>query len=231
MGNTTQSARLGRPVNGTKGFITPPTIKSYYNPLMNGIVFPAAILQPPFFDFDADDAVNYGGIGAVIGHEIGHGFDDQGRHYDGTGALRDWWTEADATEFEKRAKMLVAQYSTASPLPGLTVNGELTLGENIGDLGGVSIAFKAYQISLAGKPSSTIDGLTGEQRLFMGWAQVWRQKRREEYTRQLILIDPHSPPQFRVNIPVSNVAGFYDAFGVKPADKMFRDPKDRVKIW
>jgi putative endopeptidase len=226
-----QVAKLGKPVDRTEWLMTPQTINAYYNPLMNEIVFPAAIMQPPFFNFEADDAVNYGGIGAVIGHEVGHGFDDQGRQFDGTGALRDWWTEADAKEFDKRAKTLVAEYNAVSPLPGLNVNGELTLGENIGDLGGVSIAYKAYEISLAGKPSPKIDGMTGEQRLFIGWAQVWRAKRREAYIRQLILIDPHSPPEFRVNIPVSNVDAFYDAFGVKPGDKMYRDPKDRVKIW
>jgi len=229
--NDYQIGKLGKPIDRTEWLMTPQTVNAYYNPLLNEIVFPAAIMQPPFFDVEADDAVNYGGIGAVIGHEIGHGFDDQGRHYDGTGALRDWWTEADATEFDKRAKMLVVQYNAASPLPGVNVNGELTLGENIGDLGGVSIAFKAYQISLGDKPSPKIDGMTGEQRFFMGWAQVWRQKRREAYARQLALTDPHSPPEFRVNIPVSNVSGFYDAFEIKPGDTMFRDPKDRVKIW
>jgi endothelin-converting enzyme/putative endopeptidase len=229
--NDYEVAKLGKPVDRTEWGMTPQTVNAYYTPLRNEIVFPAAILQPPFFDFVADDAVNYGAIGAVIGHEIGHGFDDQGRHYDGTGALHDWWTETDAKEFEKRAKMLVDQYNAASPLPGVHVNGELTLGENIGDLNGVSIAYKAYKISLAGKPSPTIDGLTGEQRLFAGWAQIWRSKYREAEARRRILVDPHSPPQFRVNIPVSNIPGFYDAYNVKPGDKMYRDPKDRVQIW
>lgn len=223
--------KLGKPVDRTEWLMTPQTVNAYYTPVMNEIVFPAAILQPPFFDFAADDAVNYGSIGAVIGHEIGHGFDDQGRQYDGTGALRDWWTEADAREFEKRARMLVAQYSAAEPLPGAKINGELTLGENIGDLGGLSIGYKAYKLSLAGKPSPTIDGLSGEQRLFAGWAQIWRAKVREPEARRRLLTDPHAPPEFRVNIPVTNVQGFYDAFNVKPGDKMYRDPKERVVIW
>ncbi len=229
--NDYQVAKLGKPVDRTEWLLTPQTVNAYYTPLMNEIVFPAAIMRPPFFNFDADDAANYGAIGAVIGHEIGHGFDDQGRHYDGTGALRDWWTEADAKEFEKRAKMLVEQYNAATPLPGLHVNGELTLGENIGDLGGLSIAYKAYKISLAGRPSPTLDNLTGEQRLFEGWAQIWRTKYRDQEARRRLVIDPHSPPEFRVNIPASNVQGFYDAFGVKPGDKLYRDPKDRVQIW
>lgn len=229
--NDFQVAKLGKPVDRAEWLMTPQTVNAYYTPLMNEIVFPAAILQPPFFDFAADDAVNYGAIGSVIGHEIGHGFDDQGRHYDGTGALRDWWTEADAREFEKRARMLVEQYNAAAPLPDLHVNGELTLGENIGDLGGVSIAYKAHKLSLGGQPSPAIDGLNGEQRFFAGWAQVWRTKTREPEIRRRILVDPHAPPMFRVNIPVSNIQGFYDAFGVKPGDKMYRDPKNRVQIW
>ena len=226
-----QVAKLGKPVDRTEWIMTPQTVNAYYNPGMNEIVFPAAILQPPVFDFDADDAVNYGAIGAVIGHEIGHGFDDQGRHYDGTGALREWWTDADAAEFTKRAQKLVAQYNAASPLPDLHVNGELTLGENIGDLGGVSIAYKAYQISLAGKTAPVIDGLSGDQRFFSGWAQFWRSKYREADIRRRILVDPHSPPEFRVNIPLSNVNGFYDAFAVRPGDRMYRPPADRVQIW
>ncbi len=226
-----QVAKLGKPFDRTEWLMTPQTVNAYYNPLMNEVVFPAAILQPPFFDFSADDAVNYGAIGAVIGHEIGHGFDDQGRHYDGTGALHDWWTEADATEFEKRAEKLVAQYNAAEPLPGLHVNGQLTLGENIGDLGGVSIAYKAYEISLGGRPSRVIDGLTGEQRFFAGWAQIWRSKYREAEARRRLLADPHSPPMFRVNIPLSNVPGFYEAFDVNAGDKLYRPPADRVQIW
>jgi predicted metalloendopeptidase len=229
--NDYQVNKLGKPVDRTEWLMTPQTVNAYYNPLMNEIVFPAAIMQPPFFNFEADDAVNYGGIGAVIGHEIGHGFDDSGRQFDGTGALRDWWTETDAKEFDKRAKMLVAQYSAVEPLPGLHVNGELTLGENIGDLGGLSIAYKAYKISLAGKSSTTIDGMTGEQRLFIGWAQIWRAKLREEFLRQLILSNPHSPSEYRANIPISNVTAWYETFDVNKGDKMYREPKDRVKIW
>jgi putative endopeptidase len=229
--NDYQVAKLGKPVDRTEWLMTPQTVNAYYNPLMNEIVFPAAIMQPPFFNFSADDAVNYGGIGAVIGHEIGHGFDDSGRQFDGTGALRDWWTAADAKEFDTRAKMLVAQYSAMEPLAGLHVNGQLTLGENIGDLGGLSIAYKAYKIALAGRRSPVIDNMSGEQRLFIGWAQIWRAKLRDEYLRQMLLSNPHSPPIYRANIPVSNVPGWYDAFDVNAGDKMYRDPKDRVKIW
>jgi predicted metalloendopeptidase len=229
--NDYQVAKLGKKMDRTDWLMTPQTVNAYYEPTQNEIVFPAAIMQPPFFNFSADDAVNYGAIGAVIGHEIGHGFDDEGRHYDGAGALRDWWTESDAKEFEKRGKMLVEQYNAAQPLPGLHVNGALTLGENIGDLGGLSIAYRAYGISLAGKSASTIDGLTGDQRFFMGWAQIWRGKFREPDIRRRILADPHAPGEFRVNIPVTNIQGFYDAFGVKPNDTMYRDPQDRVRIW
>ncbi|MBP6717123.1 MAG: hypothetical protein KA205_09695, partial [Acidobacteria bacterium] len=181
--------------------------------------------------FTADDAVNYGGIGAVIGHEIGHGFDDQGRHFDGTGALRDWWTAADDTEFQKRAKMLVAQFNAYEPLPGLKVNGQLTLGENIGDLGGLSIAFKAYKLSLGGKSSSTIDGLTGEQRVFMGWTQAWRSKYRDEFLRVIVTSNEHAPSMYRGSAPLTNIDAFYEAFNVKPGDKMYRKPEERVRIW
>jgi predicted metalloendopeptidase len=229
--NDFQIAKLGKPIDRTAWLMTPQTVNAYYNPLANEIVFPAAILQPPFFQFDADDAVNYGGIGAVIGHEIGHGFDDQGRRFDGTGTLRDWWTPGDEQEFSKRARMLVDQFNTIEALPGLHVNGELTLGENIGDLGGLSIAYKAYQISLGGKPSPVIDGFTGEQRLFLGWGQVWRSKMRDEYLRQLVMSNPHAPSQFRAVVAPSNIQGFYDAFGVKPGDKMYREPAARVRIW
>ena len=229
--NDYQVAKLNKPVDRTEWEMTPQTVNAYYTPVRNEIVFPAAILQAPFFDFSADDAANYGGIGAVIGHEIGHGFDDQGRRFDGTGALKDWWTEADEREFQKRAKMLVAQYNSVSPLPGMPVNGELTLGENIGDLGGLAISYKAYKLSLGGRPAPTIDGLTGEQRLFASWAQVWRAKVREPEARRRLVADTHSPPEFRANIPLTNVPGWYEAFGVKPGDKMYRDPKDRVQIW
>ena len=187
-----QAAKLGKPVDRALWLLPPQEVNAYYNPIQNEIVFPAAILQPPFFNFEADDAVNYGGIGAVIGHEIGHGFDDQGRHYDGDGRLRDWWSKADETEFQRRAAMLVGQFNAFEPLPGLKVNGELTLGENIGDLGGLSIAFRAYLISLKGKRSPVVDGLTGEQRVFMGWTQAWRQKYRDEFLRVIVTSDPQT---------------------------------------
>ena len=226
-----QVAKLGKPVDRSLWLMTPQEINAYYNPVQNEIVFPAAILQPPFFDPQADDAVNYGAIGSVIGHEIGHGFDDQGRHYDGDGKLRDWWTKADDTEFQKRAKMLVAQYNALEPLPGLHVKGELTLGENIGDLGGLAIAFKAYQASLGGKPSPTIDGFTGEQRFFIGSAQEWREKSTDEFMRFLVTSNEHAPSMYRGAVPISNVDAFYSAFDVKPGDKMYRKPEERVRIW
>jgi predicted metalloendopeptidase len=211
--------------------MTPQTVNAYYNPVKNEIVFPAAILQPPFFDVTADDAVNYGCIGAVIGHEIGHGFDDQGRRFDGSGKLRDWWTAEDEAEFQKRATLLVEQFNSFSPLPGTHVNGELTLGENIGDLGGLSIAYKAWKLSLAGKPARVIDGLTGDQRFFMGWAQAWRAKARDEYLQRQVLADPHAWAEFRANGPLMNIPAFYDTFGVKPGDRMYLAPEKRVKIW
>jgi len=226
-----QTAKLGKPVDRSLWLMTPQEVNAYYNPVQNEIVFPAAILQPPFFNFKADDAVNYGGIGAVIGHEIGHGFDDQGRHYDGDGKLRDWWTTADATEFDKRAKMLVAQFNAFEALPGLHINGELTLGENIGDLGGLSIAFKAYKISLGGKPSATIDGLPGEPRGFLGWTQASCSKMRDEYHRVMRPSNEHAPSMYRGSNPLTNIDAFYDAFGLKPGDKMFRKPEERVRIW
>ena len=226
-----QVGRLGKPVDRDEWLMTPQTVNAYYNPVKNEIVFPAAILQPPFFDAAADDAVNYGSIGAVIGHEIGHGFDDQGRRFDGDGKLRDWWTPADEAEFQKRAKLLVEQFNGYSPLPGMNVNGELTLGENIGDLGGLSIAYQAYKLSLKGKPAPVIDGLTGDQRFFMGWAQAWRMKGREEYLRRQVLADPHAWAEFRANGPLGNIPAFYEAFGVKPGDKLYIAPEKRVKIW
>jgi predicted metalloendopeptidase len=198
---------------------------------MNEIVFPAAILQPPFFDANADDAVNYGGIGAVIGHEISHGFDDQGAQYDGNGNLRDWWSKADHKNFKARTAMLVKQYNAFEPVKGYHVNGELTLGENIADNSGLAIAAQAYRISLKGEKAPVIDGLTGEQRLYMGWAQVWRSKMREQQQIASIKADPHSPDQFRANGSLRNQPGFYEAFGVKPGDKMYLAPKDRVLIW
>ncbi|MFT3898632.1 MAG: M13 family metallopeptidase [Gordonia sp. (in: high G+C Gram-positive bacteria)] len=224
--------KIGQPVDRDEWFMTPQTVNAYYNPGMNEIVFPAAILQPPFFDADADDAVNYGGIGAVIGHEIGHGFDDQGAKYDGQGNLVDWWTDADRTEFAKRTRALIDQYDQFTPTglsPDHKVNGEFTIGENIGDLGGLSIALVAYRIANPDPP--VIDGLTGEQRLFYSWAQIWRTKTREAEAVKRLAIDPHSPPEFRCNGVVRNVDSFYDAFDVKPGDKLYLEPDQRVRIW
>jgi putative endopeptidase len=226
-----QIGKLFRPVDRDEWLMTPQTINAYYHPVKNEIVFPAAILQPPFFDVTADDAVNYGSIGAVIGHEIGHGFDDQGRRFDGSGKLRDWWKPADETEFQKRAALLVEQFNGYSPVAGMTINGQFTLGENIGDLGGLAIAHRAWKISLRGRPSPTIDGLTGDQRFFMGWAQAWRAKARDEYLRRQIVSDPHAWAEFRANGPLGNIPAFYEAFGVKPGDKLYREPEKRVKIW
>jgi len=226
-------AKIGKPVDRDEWHMTPQTVNAYYNPVMNEIVFPAAILQPPFFALDADDAVNYGGIGAVIGHEIGHGFDDQGSKYDGDGALNNWWSDADRAAFELRSNALIDQYNQLRPeeVPDISVNGALTVGENIGDLGGLAIAYKAYQISLGGKPSPVIDGLTGEQRLFFGWAQVWRVKVRPEEQRRRIATDPHSPGEFRCNAIVSNFTPFYLAFDVSEKDALWLDEKSRVQIW
>lgn len=228
-----QLHKLGKPVDRGEWGMTPQTVNAYYNPSMNEIVFPAAILQPPFFDPAADDAVNYGGIGAVIGHEIGHGFDDQGAKYDGDGNLRNWWTAEDKKEFQKRTKMLIDQYNGFEPqqLPGQHVNGALTIGENIGDLGGLTIAYKAYTISLKGKEAPTIDGLTGPQRLFIGWAQVWRAKYRDAAMSRQLATNPHSPPEFRCNGVIRNLAEFYEAFGVKEGDKLWLPAKGRVRIW
>ncbi len=226
-----QVSKLGKPVDREEWLMSPQTVNAYYNPVKNEIVFPAAILQAPFFDVTADDAVNYGAIGAVIGHEIGHGFDDQGRRFDGDGKLRDWWKPADEAEFQKRAKILVDQFNGYSPLPGKFTNGELTLGENIGDLGGLSIAYRAWKISLGGKPSPAIDAISGDQRFFMGWARAWRAKAREAYLQRQILADSHAWAEFRANGPLGNIDGFYTAFGVKPGDKLYREPEKRVKIW
>jgi len=223
--------KLGKPIDRDEWGMTPQTINAYYNPEMNEIVFPASILQPPFFDAAADDAVNYGAIGAVIGHEISHGFDDQGAQYDGDGNLRDWWTAADHKNFEVKTKMLVKQYAGYSPLPGYPVNGELTLGENIADNSGLAIAYKAYKLSLNGKKAPVINGLTGDQRFFMGFGQVWRTKMREAQQIAQVKADPHSPAQFRANGTLMNQPGFYDAFKVKEGDKMYLAPKDRVIIW
>lgn len=225
-------AKIGRPVDRDEWFMTPQTVNAYYNPGMNEIVFPAAILQSPFFDADADDAVNYGGIGAVIGHEIGHGFDDQGAKYDGAGNLVDWWTDEDRTEFAARTRALIDQYSAFTPT-GLnaehSVNDEFTVGENIGDLGGLSIALVAYRLVNPDPP--IIDGLTGEQRLFYSWAQIWRTKTRDEEAIKRLAIDPHSPPEFRCNGVVRNIDAFYDAFDVRPGDELYLEPGRRVRIW
>jgi putative endopeptidase len=223
--------RLHEPVDKAEWGMTPQTVNAYYNSVNNEIVFPAAILQPPFFDPKADAAINYGGIGGVIGHEISHGFDDQGRKSDGDGVLRDWWTAEDAAKFETQAKRLGAQYSSFEPLPGAHVNGQLTMGENIGDMGGLSLALDAYHASLKGKPAPTIDGFTGDQRVFLGWAQVWREKIRDEALRQRLVVDPHSPARYRVDGTIRNVDGWYKAFDVKPGDKLYVAPDERVKIW
>ncbi len=223
--------RLGKPIDREEWGMTPQTVNAYYNSSMNEIVFPASILQPPFFDMRADDAVNYGAIGAVIGHEISHGFDDQGSRSDGDGNLRDWWTAEDRAKFKAKGDALIKQYSAYSPLPGYNVNGALTLGENIGDNSGVAIAYKAYKLSLGGKPAPVIDGLTGDQRFFMGFAQVWRVKMLPDQQIIQVKTDPHSPGQFRANGTLMNQPGFYEAFGVKEGDKMYLPPKDRVSIW
>jgi putative endopeptidase len=224
--------KIGRPVDRDEWFMTPQTVNAYYNPGMNEIVFPAAILQPPFFSPDRDDALNYGGIGAVIGHEIGHGFDDQGSQFDGDGRLHDWWTAADRAAFEERTKALIAQYDALVP-EGLTdhVNGALTIGENIGDLGGLTIAWKAYVLSLQGEEPPVIDGLTGAQRFFLSWAAVWREKRREAEAKRLLTIDPHSPPEFRCNQIVKNLDEFAAAFDLTETDALWLDPTKRVTIW
>jgi len=226
-----QIARSGGPVDKGEWLMTPQRVNAYYLPSSNEITFPAAILRPPFFDKDADDAVNYGGIGSVIGHEVSHGFDDSGRQFDGNGNLRDWWTAEDGAQFKQRAAALVKQYSANTVLDNRHLNGELTLGENIGDLSGMAIAFKAYRLSLNGKPAPEIDGFTGEQRFFLGWAQVWRRKYRDEELLKRLLTDPHSPSEFRSNVPPSNIDAFYDAFALKPTDRMYRAPEERVKIW
>jgi len=226
-----QIARLGKPVDREEWLMTPQTVNAYYNPAMNEIVFPAAILQPPFFNFEADEAVNYGGIGAVIGHEISHGFDDQGSQYDGDGNLRDWWTQEDHAQFDQRTNRLVAQYERYEPVKGYHVNGKLTLGENIADNSGLAIAYKAYQLSLEGKPAAVIEDMTGEQRFYMGWAQVWRGKARESEAIRLIKVDPHSPAEVRGNAPLVNQPGFYNAFGVKSGDKLYLPEAERVTIW
>ncbi|HJQ38269.1 MAG TPA: M13-type metalloendopeptidase [Thermoanaerobaculia bacterium] len=227
------SSRIGKTVDQDEWELTPQTVNAYYTSEKNEIVFPAAILQPPFFDPNADPAVNYGGIGAVIGHEITHGFDDQGRKSDGDGVLRDWWSEDDAKKFEAQASRLGAQYE-AVKFPQFTdihIIGDQTMGENIGDLGGVLLALEAYKVSLQGQPSPVLDGFTGEQRVFLGWAQVWRTMMRDDALKQYITTNVHSPGMVRAFAPLRNVDAWYDAFGVKEGDSMYVKPEDRVRIW
>ncbi len=224
-------SKLGKPVDKTEWHMTPPTVNAYYNPTMNEIVFPAGILQPPFFDQTADDAVNYGAIGAVIGHEISHGFDDQGSRSDAEGNLKNWWTPEDRARFNAKTDKLARQYDACVAVDDLRVNGRLTLGENIADLGGVAIAYAAYQKSLGGKAAPVIDGFTGPQRFFIGYAQVWRGSTRDADQRLLLRTDPHSPMQFRTMVPLSNIEAFYQAFDVQPGSAMYRPPEERVEVW
>jgi len=226
-----QVRRLKEPTDRGEWGMTPQTINAYYNPTFNEVVFPAAILQPPFFDPGADPAVNYGGIGAVIGHEMGHGFDDQGSKSDARGVLHVWWQQADTEAFRKRVDRLAAQYDEFVVLPGLNVNGRLTLGENIGDLGGLSVAYDAYHRSLSGAAPPVLDGLTGDQRFFLSYAQIWRSLYREQQLRSQVLSNPHSPPKFRVNGVVRNVDAWYAAFAVQPGDKLYLPADARVRIW
>jgi putative endopeptidase len=224
-------SKLGKPVDKSEWSMTPPTVNAYFQATANQIVFPAGILQPPFFDFTLDDPINYGAIGAVIGHEITHGFDDQGRRYDANGNLNDWWTKEDADKFQARAKKVIDQYASYTPLPGQHVNGELTLGENIADLGGTSIAFEAMQRALKGKPHKKIDGFTPEQRFFLSWAQQWRTNFREDALRRQMTTDPHSPGMIRAFAPLTDMPEFFAAFGIKEGDSMYRKPEERAKIW
>jgi putative endopeptidase len=226
-----QNRRLGTKPDREEWFMTPQTVNAYYNASFNEIVFPAGILQPPFFDVNADPAVNYGAIGGVIGHEMGHGFDDQGSKSDFAGIQRNWWTDEDRTRFDTRTKALGAQYAGYCPIEGQCVNGQLTMGENIGDLGGLSMAYTAYQLSLKGKAAPVIDGLTGDQRFFLAWAQVWKSKSREEAAINRLKTDSHSPPQYRINGPLRNLDAWYRAFDVKPSDKLYLPPEQRVRIW
>lgn len=224
-------AKLGQPIDRNEWLMTPQTINAYYNPQVNEIVFPAAILQAPFFDPEADDAVNYGGIGAVIGHEISHGFDDQGRKSDGTGLLRDWWTKEDAARFDERAQKLGAQYAKYSPLEGEFVNPKLTMGENIGDLGGLTVAYEAYKLSQKGQEAPMLDGYSGDQRFFMAWAQVWKRKYRPDELKSRLTGDSHSPSEYRTNGIVRNMDEWYAAFNIPEGDELYLAPEDRVKIW
>ena len=224
-------SRLGKPVDKTRWGMTPPTVNAYYSPTNNEIVFPAGILQFPFFDFGADDAVNYGGIGAVIGHEMTHGFDDQGRQYDADGSLHDWWTKDDADKFKTRANQVVEQYNALTILDTIHVNGRLTLGENLADLGGLNVAYAAFKKTKEGQSTTKIDGFTPDQRFFLSWAQVWRSSQRPQAAAQRILTDPHSPEQYRANAPVTNIDAWYNAFDIKPGDKMYKKPEDRIHVW
>jgi putative endopeptidase len=223
--------RMGQPVDKTEWGMTPPTINAYYNPSNNEIAFPAGILQFPFFDEKADDAVNYGGIAAVIGHELTHGFDDEGRQYAADGNLKDWWTADDAKKFTERADKVVDQYNAFVVNDSLHVNGKLTLGENLADLGGLNIAYEAFKKTEQGKSNKKIDGFTPDQRFFLSWAQVWRLNILPDFAAQLILTDPHSPGMYRCNGPVSNIDAWYTAFDVKPGDKMYKPENERIKVW
>jgi len=223
--------KVGKPVDRTRWGMTPPTVNAYYNPSMNEIVFPAGILQPPFFNKDADDAVNYGAIGAVIGHEMTHGFDDEGRNYDSKGNLTQWWTPEDSAKFAQRAQVIVSQYNKFTVNDSLHVNGKLCLGENIADLGGLSIAYEAFKKTKQGQSKEKIDGLTPDQRFFFGFARIWASSIRPEAAAQRIIIDPHSPAQYRVNGPLSNMNEFYTAFNIRQGDDMWRADSIRAKIW
>jgi len=226
-----RARRVGQPVDRSEWGMTPQTVNAYYNPTVNEIVFPAAILEPPFFDMNADDAANYGAIGAVIGHEISHGFDDQGSQYNGDGKLDNWWTDDDRKAFDQLTASLAAQYGAYEPIAGHKLNGRLTLGENIADLSGLQISYKAYHLALAGKPAVVIDGLTGDQRFFLSWAKAWRSKAREARTLQLLTIDPHSPPEFRANGAAVNHDGFQESFNTHPGDGMYKPVDARIRIW
>ena len=225
------TSQINKPVDRKRWGMTPPTVNASYSPTNNDITFPAGILQFPFFDFGADDAVNYGGIGAVIGHEMTHGFDDQGRQYDGDGTLRDWWTKDDADKFKSRADQVVAQYNAFTVLDTLHVNGRLTLGENLADLGGLNVAYAAFKKTKEGQSNKKIDGFTPDQRFFLSWAQVWRSSQRPQLAAQRLLTDPHSPEQYRANAPVTNIDAWYAAFNVRPGNKMYKKPDDRIRVW
>jgi len=226
-----QLDKIGKPLDRKEWWMNAQLVNAVNLPVQNALNFPAGILQPPFFNLDADDAINYGAIGAVIGHEISHGFDDQGRKSDGDGNLRDWWTAEDAKKFEERATRLGAQFESYTPLPGLKINGRQTMGENIGDLSGIAVALRAYHISLNGKTAPVIGGFTGDQRFFLGYAQIWRFKSRDEALRNQLLTDAHSPGYYRAFVPLTNIDTFYTAFNLKSGDKLYRAPEDRVKIW